>query len=109
MADGDDRIEEAADLLDHAHQPLDVRVGRIALIRRRLDARDRQRDEQQRLPAERIAVAAEHGAAVLLDLRRERVERAGRRPSFVSAGVSPTEPAATFFRRTAFFFAIGAS
>ena len=39
-------------------------------------AGDRQRHDQQRLAAERIAVAAEHGAAVVLDLRRQRVERA---------------------------------
>ena len=43
VPDEHDRIEEAADLLDHLHQPLDVRLRRIALIRRRLDAVDRQR------------------------------------------------------------------
>ena len=59
------------------HQPLDVRVGRIALVRRRLDAGDRQRDDQQRLAAERIVVLPEDGAAFVLDLRRELVERAG--------------------------------
>ena len=64
VADRDDRIEEAADLLDDAHQPLDVRVRGIALEGRRLDACDRQRDEEQRLAAERVAVAREHGALV---------------------------------------------
>ena len=43
VADDDDRIEEAAELFDHRHQPLDVRIRRVALKRRRLDAIDRQR------------------------------------------------------------------
>ena len=43
----------------------------IALVRRRLDAGDRQRDEQQRTPAEGIVVPAEDRASFLVDLRRE--------------------------------------
>ena len=74
LAHRDDRIEEASDRFDHAHQPFDVRVGRIALVRRRFDAIDRQRDEQQRRAAERIAVAAHHGAAVRFDLGCEAIE-----------------------------------
>ena len=71
VADGDDRIEEAADLFDDAHQPLDVRVRRIALVRRRLDAIDGQRDEQQRRAAERVAVARQNGAAVRFDVAHQ--------------------------------------
>ena len=74
LAHDDDRIEEAADLLDDRHQLLDVRVGRVALVRRRLDAVDRQRDEQQRRAAERIAVASDDGAAVVFDLRGQPVD-----------------------------------
>ena len=58
------RIEEAAERLDDRHQPLDVRVRRIALVRRRLDAVDRQRREHRRGAAERLAIGREHGAAV---------------------------------------------
>ena len=37
VAHGDDWIEEPAELLDDVHQPLDVRLRGVALIRRRLD------------------------------------------------------------------------
>src|SRR5450759_5224513 len=57
LADRDDRIEEAADRLDHPHQPLDVRVRGVALIRRRLDAIDQQCRDQEWRAAERVAVA----------------------------------------------------
>ena len=78
-----------------AHQPLDVRIRRIALVRRRLDAIDRQRDEQQRRAAERIAVAAEDRAAVLLDGGGELAE-AGTAAA-VSAAESPFDRAAVSF------------
>ena len=70
-ADDDDRIEEAADFLDDGHQPLDVRIGRIALVRCRLDAIQGKRNEEQRLAAERIVVRGEHCAVIGLDLRRQ--------------------------------------
>src|SRR5262249_40414572 len=57
-----------------AHQALDVRVRRVALIRRRLDAIDGQRGEQQRLSSEWIIVAGENRAAVAVHLRREALE-----------------------------------
>jgi hypothetical protein len=65
-----DRIEKASHLLDDVHQPLYVRFGRIALVRRGLDAVDGQGNEQHAGAAERIAVAAEHRAAVGVDLPR---------------------------------------
>ena len=79
-----------------------MRVGRIALVRRRLDAIDRQRGEQQRRAAERIAVAAEDGAAVAL--RRCAARRSSSAPADVAClgGVRPTDAGATFLRRTAF-------
>ena len=63
----DEGIEEAADLLDDGHQALHVRLGRIALIRRRLDGVDRQRDQQDGRAAERVAIAAQHGSAIVFD------------------------------------------
>jgi hypothetical protein len=57
-----------------AHQPLDVRVRRIALVRRRLDAIDGQRAEQQRRAAERIAVARQDSALIAFELLRDTVE-----------------------------------
>src|SRR5207248_6919912 len=66
--------EKEPDLLDDADESFHVRFGRIALVRRRLDRRDRECDEQDGMSAKRLAVPAEHRAAVLLDLRGERVE-----------------------------------
>ena len=105
LADQDERIEEAADLLDHRHQFLDVRLGRIALVGRRLDFVDRQRHDQHRRAAERIAIGAQDGAAIVL--RRPRSDRGAILGSTfaVSATVSPIDPAAAFFRRGARFFA----
>ena len=74
LADRHDRIEEDADLLDDRHQLLDVRIGGVALVRRRLDTIDRQRGQQQRRAAERIPIAADDGAAVVLDLRGEAID-----------------------------------
>src|SRR5262249_54670123 len=73
----DERIEETIERFDHRHEPLDVGIRRIALKRRRLDTIDRQRHDQDGLAAKRIAIGAEHHAAVALDERRERVGRAG--------------------------------
>ena len=56
FSDRDDRIEKTAELFDHVHQPLDVRLRRIALKRRRLDAIDRERGQQQPDSADRIPV-----------------------------------------------------
>ena len=67
FAHDDDRIEKAAELVDHAFKLARVRIGQIALIGRRLDLVDRQRGEEQPLSAERFAVLGEHVAAVLVD------------------------------------------
>ena len=74
VTDRDNRIEKPPDRLDHAHQPLDVGVGRIALIRSRLHLVHRQRDQQQRRSAKRVAVAAQHGSAVGFDEAGQTVE-----------------------------------
>ena len=49
-------------------------VGGVALIRRRLDTLDRQRDEEQRRAAEGIAVASDDGAFVGFDIGGEAIE-----------------------------------
>ena len=60
-------IEEAVEGVDHSRQPLDVRLGEVALERRRLDLVERQGGEDLPVAAERVAVGAERGAAVLAD------------------------------------------
>ena len=83
--DRDNRIEKPPDRLDHYHQPLDVRVGRIALIRSRLHLPDGQRDQQQGRPAKRVAVAAQHRAAVGFDETGQAVEASSPDVARVSA------------------------
>ena len=103
----DDRVEEAVERLDHFHQPLDVRVRRVALIGRGLDAIDRQRDDEDRRAAKGVAIGAEDCAAVAFDDRRQRLGLTDA--GAVSAGDRPIDAAACFFRRTALFFlAMGA-
>jgi len=65
--DQDERIEKPADLFDDRHQPLHVRLGWVALVRRRIDAIDWQRHHQRAGAAERVAVRPEHRAAILFD------------------------------------------
>ena len=80
VADGDDRIEEEADLLDaRAISRLTWASDGSRWYGVGSTLVDRQRDEQQRIAAERIVVPPEDGAALVLDLRRELIERAGRR------------------------------
>jgi hypothetical protein len=67
VADDDQRIEKASDFLDDGHQPFHVRLRRVALIRCRLDRVDRQGDEQDGRPAERIVIRPEHCTAIVLD------------------------------------------
>ena len=75
VADGDDRVEEDPDLLDHPHQPLDVGLGRIALVGRRLHPVEGQGREGERVPAEGIAVLAQDRSAVTLDGGRQLAQR----------------------------------
>jgi hypothetical protein len=77
VANDDERIEEAIERFDHRHQPLDVRIRRVALKRGRLDPVDRQRDDEDGFAAERIAIGAKHGTPVAFDRRRQRIGRAG--------------------------------
>ena len=95
LANQHERIEEAPDLLDHGHQFLDVRLGRIALVGRRFDLVDRQRHDQHRRAAERVAIGAQDRAAVVLDRApsaraASRCRRsASRRPSVQSTRQPP--------------------
>ncbi len=77
-AHGDDRVEEAADLVHALHEALQVRLGEVALEGRGGDLVDRQRDEELPLPAERLPVGADDGRAVGFDQRGELFDRSGR-------------------------------
>ena len=57
---GDHRIEETSDFLDHSGQPLVVGLGKIALERRGLNAVDGKHGYKQRMPAERVAISRYH-------------------------------------------------
>ena len=63
----DHRVEIAAELVHGRGQPLDVRLGEIALVRGGLDLVDREGGEDLPVAAERVLVGGEHGAAVGLD------------------------------------------
>src|SRR5262249_31760426 len=78
LADRDDRIEEPPERPDDGHELLHVRVGGVALVRRRLDAAHPPRRPRQRRAAEWIGIATEDGALVFLDLRREPIELTAR-------------------------------
>ncbi len=65
--DADNRIEKAPERLDDGHESFDVRLRRIPLVRRRLDAIDGQRGENRRGAAERLAVHRQRSASVLDD------------------------------------------
>ena len=73
-AHDDDRVEERAGLLDLLREPLGVGRREIALERRRLDRVARQAGEQQRVPAEGLAIGADRDAARLAHGLRERGE-----------------------------------
>ena len=75
----DHRIEVAAGAIHRQRQPAHVRVGDVALVRRRLDEIDGQRREQLHVPAERLLVGGEHAAAVGGDLIGERARGVGER------------------------------
>ena len=68
--DGDDRIEEAAGLGDDVGEALVVRLGEIALERRRLDLVDGEDGEDERVAAERVVVGADDRAAFAVDALR---------------------------------------
>jgi len=71
VRNGDDRIEETAERLDHSHQPLDVRLRWIALIGCRLDPIDRQRREHRGSAAEWLTVSSDHHPVVGSDPGQE--------------------------------------
>ena len=108
VADRDDRIQEEADLLDHRHQPLDVRLGGIALVGRRLDAA-RRAARRSAAACRRTDRCTARGRSRLPPRPAPRAHRARRRrPASLQPASARRMPAATFFRRTAFFLAIGA-
>ena len=108
LPDRDDRIEESAERLDHGHQPLDVRLGRIALIRRRLDAIDRQRSQDGRRAAERLTVGRQHGASSAAISPASARTRSSSTDAVSVASARPTSGADLLAAADAFFFlAIG--
>src|SRR5688572_16629866 len=66
-AHDDDRVEEAAELGDDGFELAHVSIGKIALIGRWFDLLDRQRSHDQPLAAKRLAITADHSAAIFLD------------------------------------------
>ncbi len=98
LANGDDGIEKPAERLDDVHQTLDVRLRRVALKWCGLDPIDRQRGEQHRRPAERVAIRRQNGAAVALNLTHQGLEGGAidnpclrrRKPNRFRSGLLPT-------------------
>ena len=72
--DRDHRIEEQPGLVDHARELFVMRIGKIALERRRLDTIDRQCSKQQRIAAEGLDVATDD----LSTLARDALRHGGR-------------------------------
>src|SRR5207237_10701589 len=75
----DYRIEERAGAVEHVAETAVMRLREIALERRPLDRVDRQHRGNQRLLTQRIVVAAEDEAALVLDARLHRVRFARER------------------------------
>jgi hypothetical protein len=65
LAHRDHGVEEALRLVHRVREPADVRVRDVALERCRRDHVDGQRAEEEHVPAERLAIRGQHGAAVL--------------------------------------------
>src|SRR5687767_6192989 len=104
-ADGHDRVEVAAELVDRGAESGDVGVGEVALVGRGLDPVDRQPGEDLPAPAERVPVRCQDGAAVGLDRLRESGDSGRWSPA------PQRERGATsgFFRERRGFFAVFAS
>src|SRR5688500_7633596 len=66
-AHNDDRVEKAAKLGYDGFELADVRVGKIALVRRWFDLLDQQRSQNQPVAAKRFAIRADHFSAVPID------------------------------------------
>ena len=77
-------------------EPIGVRLGQLALVRRRLHLLEWQRRERDPVPAERLAIGGEHVAARVLDLLAEARDVLGGAPDATSSAVSPTEPGSAF-------------
>ena len=65
--DGDDRVDETVDLLDHLEQPFGVRLGEVALVGGRLHLLTGQEREDLPVAADRVAIDGQGAAAVLVD------------------------------------------
>ena len=74
----DQRIEEAAQLVDGQRQAGDVGLGEIALVGRRVEFVDGQRHEQLPVGAQRIAIGGQDLAAVGTDLVHQLLDARGR-------------------------------
>ena len=89
----DHRLGEAAELLHHFAQALEMGRAEIALERRPLEHRGRHQREELPMRAERLLVGGQRCAAVGLDRRREFVNRgrplrAARESGYFSDGRS---------------------
>ena len=79
LAHGDDGIEVAPRLVHRPRQLEHVRVGDVALEGSRFDLVHRERGEEQRMSAERLAVGGQHRAALFFDGRGQFLQLGRRR------------------------------
>ena len=100
----DDGIEEAVELIDRTGKSGDVCLGEIALKGSRLDAVEGERGEDLPVAAEWIAIDREHGATIVGDRARERLDRGRRR----GAGETPRLETARCSRNFGLLLFLGA-
>src|SRR5580704_3098300 len=65
--DSDDRVEKTSGLINDVGQSFVVRVGVVALKRRRLNLVDSKNRKQGLMPSKRIRIEAHHAAPSFLD------------------------------------------
>src|SRR6185312_12375587 len=81
------RVDVSGEPIDGVREPADVRIGQVALERCRFDLVDGERSEDLPMAAQRIAVDAQHGAAVARDALGEVSDRGGVRGCGEAAGI----------------------
>src|SRR5688500_353204 len=104
----DDRIEEAAELGDDGFELAHVSIGKIALIGRWFDLPNRQRSHDQPLATKRLAITADHSAAIFLEGALQTFNSRGSCAGKFVRGKSSGFPRklATLTRRAGFLFAL---